>query len=107
MFICSSLRKSHNKINIGDIPLEIIIDGTEFQFLCATVFVNKNHFKAIFRLNGQNYLIDDFKAGFNKNIPKNMKQIRSNIPYMFDYWTDPVVHLLLLSSSKLRISRTT
>jgi hypothetical protein len=64
--------KSNNKINIGDIPLEIIIDGTEFQFLCATIFVNKNHFKAIFRLNGQNYLIDDFKASFNKNIPKNM-----------------------------------
>jgi hypothetical protein len=64
--------KSNNKINIGDIPLEIIIDGTEFQFLCATIFVNKNHFKAIFRLNGQNYLIDDLKAGFNKNIPKNM-----------------------------------
>ena len=37
-----------------------------------TFFVNNNHFKSIFRLNGQNYLIDDLKAGFNKNIPKNL-----------------------------------
>ena len=54
-----------NKINIDDIPLQLTIDGTGYYFLCVTVFVNENHFKAIFRLNGQNYLIDDFKAGFN------------------------------------------
>ena len=64
--------KAHNKINIDDIPLQLTIDGTGYHFLCVTVFVNENHFKAIFRLNGQNYLIDDFKAGFNKKIPKNL-----------------------------------
>ena len=64
--------KSLNKIKLDDLPLQITIDGVEYSFLCVTVFVNKNHFKSIFRLNGQNYLIDDLKAGFNKNIPKNL-----------------------------------
>jgi hypothetical protein len=64
--------KAHNKINIDDIPLQLTIDGTGYHFLCVTLFVNENHFKAIFRLNGQNYLIDDLKAGFNKKIPKNV-----------------------------------
>jgi hypothetical protein len=39
------------KINIDDIPLQLTIDGTGYHFLCVTVFVNENHFKAIFRLN--------------------------------------------------------
>ena len=28
-----------------------------------------------------------------------MQYMHANIPYMFDCWTDPVVHLLLLKSS--------
>ena len=65
--------KADNKINIDDIPLQVTIDCAEYHFLCVTVFVNRNHFKSIFRLNGQNYLIDDLKAGFNKNMPKDLK----------------------------------
>jgi hypothetical protein len=64
--------KSLNKIKLDDLPFQITIVGVEYSFWCVTVFVNRNHFKSIFRLNGQNYLIDDLKAGFNKNIPKNL-----------------------------------
>ena len=33
-------------------------------------------------------------------IPKTLKQhMQRRIPYMFDHWPDPVVHLLLLKSS--------
>ena len=46
--------KAQNKINIDDIPLQITIDGADYHFLCVTIFVNRNHFKSIFRLNGQN-----------------------------------------------------
>ena len=35
---------------------------------------------------------------FNKP-PKIMQHMHGNIPYMFDYWADPVVHLLLGKSS--------
>ena len=65
--------KADKKINIDDIPLQVTIDCAEYHFLCVTVFVNRNHFKSIFRLNGQNYLIDDLKAGFDKNMPKDLK----------------------------------
>jgi hypothetical protein len=42
---------------------------------CVTNFYSlsrPNYFKSIFLLNGQNYLIDDVNAGFNKNTPKNL-----------------------------------
>ena len=29
----------------------------------------------------------------------NTKNMHGNIPYMFDYWADPVVHLFILKSS--------
>jgi len=64
-------KKYLNKIKLDDLPFQITIYGVEYSFLCVTVFVNNSHFKSIFRLNGQNYLIDDLKGGFNKNIPKN------------------------------------
>ena len=32
--------------------------------------------------------------------PKMMHHVHGNIPCMFDYWTEPVVHLYLLKSSK-------
>ena len=34
---------------------------------------------------------------------KNIKHMHSIIPYMFDCWTDPVAHLLLLKSSVVLI----
>ena len=43
--------------------------------ICVTNFYSlssPNYFKSIFLLNGQNYLIDDVNAGFNKNTPKNL-----------------------------------
>ena len=30
---------------------------------------------------------------------KIMEHMRGNIPYLFDFWADPFVHLLLLKSS--------
>ncbi len=42
--------------------------------ICVTNFYSlfsPNYFKSIFLINGQNYLIDDVNAGFNKNTPKN------------------------------------
>ena len=34
------------------------------------------------------------------NCPKIMQHMHGNLPYMSDYWADPVVHLLLLKNCK-------
>ena len=39
------------------------------------------------------------KLFFYDKLQKIRKHMLDNIPYMFDYWADPVVHLLLLKSS--------
>ena len=36
---------------------------------------------------------------------KRMLHMYGNIPYMFDHWDDPVVHLLLLKTPKLQKKR--
>ena len=60
-------------INLNDIPLQITIDGNEYHFLFFTLFVKRNHFRSIFRLNSKFYLIDNLKKGFQKKIPLKMK----------------------------------
>ena len=39
---------------------------------------------------------------YDKPKRKNMLQMNGTIPFMFDYWADPVVHLLLLKSSMVK-----
>ena len=53
----------------------------EYHFLFVTVFVNRKHCKSFFRLNGLHYLIDYLKAGFNKNMAKDLK-----LNYVFYYF---------------------
>ena len=55
---------------MNDIHLQVTIDGNEYHFLFVTIFVKRNHFKSIFRINGKFYIIDDMKKGFQKYIKK-------------------------------------
>ena len=34
-------------------------------------------------------------------IQKTLQHMHGNIPFMFDYWADPTVHLLLLDTSSM------
>jgi len=45
-------------IRYNDLHKEIIIDGRRFKLMCATVLENKDHFVAIFNINGSNFYVN-------------------------------------------------
>ena len=66
-----------DKISIIDIPKTLNIDNTVYNFFCCSYsdFYNEiEHFKCIFYLNNQFYLVDDLA---NKSL---QKKIKTNVP---------------------------
>ena len=63
-------------LNINDLPNELLVEDSSYHFLFSVFHkgnkrnINLNHFLSIFRLNQQNYLVDDLNKGvIGKNIP--------------------------------------
>ena len=51
-------------IYTDELPKLLIINEVSYQFLCATIHTNSpNHFRSVFYLNNNFFLIDDLKSG--------------------------------------------
>jgi hypothetical protein len=57
-WLCIDLKNSLKNLKYNELPPIISIDNLNYQFLCVTTH-SPGHFKAIFKLNSKDYLIDD------------------------------------------------
>jgi hypothetical protein len=64
------VQTNESEIYVNEIPKILLIGVKNYQFLCATIH-SKNHFRAIFDLNNEFFLIDDLNPSkLNRKIPK-------------------------------------
>ena len=73
---------------INDMPRRLNIANHTYQFLCATLFINGNHFVSVFELNGKLFLVDDLKQTATLLIPpKSLRRSKRQKNDSIDYFS--------------------
>ncbi|CAF0983434.1 unnamed protein product [Brachionus calyciflorus] len=61
------IKSIETNININDIPKNINVDGLNYSFLCTTIH-KRDHFRAIFEIKNNLYLVNDLNKTMMPNI---------------------------------------